>query len=91
LDKKAIAEGVIQIKGFQWMSHKMVTLTVKNIQQHKETLIQPFKTLIESANQILLVKDLQLFQAQSVKLLINKLLLLLNKNFQLFLNVLTKI
>jgi hypothetical protein len=73
------------------MSHKMVTLTVKNIQQHKETLIQPFKTLIESANQILLVKDLQLFQAQSVKLLINKLLLLLNKNFQLFLNVLTKI
>ena len=55
------------------MSHKMVTLTVKSTLLLKETPIQPFRTLIELANQILLVKDQPSFQVLSVKLLTNKL------------------
>lgn len=71
--KKAIAGEEIQIKEYQWMSHKMVTLTVKSTLLLKETPIQPFRTLIELANQILLVKDQPSFQVLSVKLLTNKL------------------
>lgn len=73
------------------MSHKMGISIVKNIRLHKETLTQLFKIPTESANLILIAKDLPLFQALSIKLQISKQLLLQKKNFLLYLNVLIKI